>query len=48
MALLLRSGIGMELLYGCSFVSRIVVRKITSMTYYYGQIHKGGLFVKAL
>jgi hypothetical protein len=47
MALLFRSGIGTEVLYGRPSVSRSVVRKIASMTYYYGLIRTGGLFVKA-
>jgi hypothetical protein len=47
MALLFWSGFGMEVLYGLPSVIRSVVRKIASMTYYYGLIHTGGLFVKA-
>jgi hypothetical protein len=47
MALLFQSGIGTEVLYGRPYVSRSVVLKIASTTYYYGLIHTGGLFVKA-
>jgi hypothetical protein len=47
MALLFRSGFGTEVHYGSPSVSRSVVRKINSMTYYYGLIHTRGLFVKA-
>jgi hypothetical protein len=48
MALLFRSGVGTEVLYGGPFVNRSAVQKIASMTYYYGLIRTGGLFVKAL
>jgi hypothetical protein len=47
MALLSRSGIGTEVLCGCPSMNRSVVRKIASMTHYYGLMRTGGLFVKA-